>query len=84
MKEEIQIRVKGSEIRYIYSDSLMGFQKLGDSEIKRASNVEPGDDGWYADMKNVNGPKLGPFETRQAALDKEVEWIYQNKISKPN
>jgi hypothetical protein len=44
--------------------------------IERASFVEPDDVGiWWADMWPMLGPKLGPFETRAAALAAEREWL---------
>jgi hypothetical protein len=30
---------------------------------------------WFADLLPSDGPVLGPFDTRQAALDAEVEWL---------
>mgnify|MGYP003405320993 CR=1 FL=1 len=34
-----------------------------------------GIDQWYADLLPVNGPVLGPCNTKQEALDCEVEWL---------
>jgi len=80
---DIEIRISGNEIRFIYSDDLREMMSLGQSIIKRASHVEPCDNGWVADMLPVNGPKLGPFSSRKEALEHEVKWLLDNKIPKP-
>ena len=36
---------------------------------------------WYAAM--AGGPVLGPYDTRQAALDAEVGWLNQNILTGP-
>ena len=49
---------------------------LGTMTIRRASHVEPDDQGrWWADMAPVRGPKLGPYPCRSAALDAEQRWL---------
>jgi hypothetical protein len=35
---------------------------------------------WWADMYPVGGPVLGPFGTRQLALDEEVKWLREHNI----
>jgi hypothetical protein len=63
-------------IEFIYSDELVPLLDLGQPTIRRASHVEPNEAGrWVADLSPVNGPKLGPFEKRQEALDAEVAWL---------
>lgn len=80
----MEIRVKGNQIRFIYNDDLAGFNKHGKIEIKRASHVEPDGNGqWIADMSPVEGPVLGPFNRRDEALQKEVEWLLAHKIPAP-
>lgn len=81
---EMEIRIKGNEIRFIHNDKLMNLSKMGSTNIKRASFVEPEGAEWFADLSPVNGPKLGPFEKRQEALDAEVEYLLNNKIPEPN
>lgn len=48
-------------------------------EVKRASHVEPeieqGKIVWYADMAPVNGPKMGPYTNREAALTAERRYL---------
>ena len=56
---------------------------LGTVTARRASHVEPIDGDyarWTADMTPVNGPVLGPFPTRRAALAAEVAWIETNVL----
>ena len=62
----------GGTTRCIYTEAL-DLESIGTATIVRASHVEPGQGGWYADM--VNGPKLGPFTKRSEALAEEVKWI---------
>lgn len=40
-------------------------------------------EGWWADMLPVYGPVLGPFSTRQEALDAEVVWLSEHHIPAP-
>lgn len=65
-------------IRFIYQDDLKPLLAVGTSRIRRASHVEPSDDGscrWTADMSPVQGPMLGPFNSRQEALRAEVQFL---------
>ena len=62
----------------LYTEEI-NLKSLGDLHMKRASHVEPTENGmWTADMSPVNGPILGPFETRTIALQAEVEWLKEN------
>ena len=59
----------------IYYDSF-DYGVLGRPQIRRASHVEPADNGqWTADMTPVDGPVLGPFDKRREALDAELEFL---------
>lgn len=63
-------------IRLIYEDDLRGLLQVGQGKVTRASHVEPTVDGrWTADLTPVNGPVLGPFETRAEALQTEVSYL---------
>ena len=70
-------------MRFIYTDE---FKHLLDgsisSSIKRVSHVEPvsGELKWTADMSPINGPVLGPFDTRTEALEAEVDWLNKNYL----
>lgn len=66
-------------IRGIYCDELVSLLSEGDSEIKRASNVEPVGTKWQADMGPSGGPKLRLCDTRAEALASEVEWLKANR-----
>ena len=71
---EIVIKPSGLFIG-IYSDSF-DYGSFGRPQIRRASHVEPTDDGrWTADLSPVDGPKLGPFDKRSEAIDAELEFL---------
>ena len=76
----LSIRPDG-RVEFIYDDELRPIMELGDTKIQRASHVEPTDSGkWEADLSPVNGPVLGPFDTRRGALDAEIEWLNENHL----
>ena len=63
-------------IRCLYTEAL-DLPAIGSCRIQRASNVNPDETGkWWADI--VDGPLLGPFPTRSAALTAEIEWLEEN------
>lgn len=63
-------------------DELLDLQAIGRSQIVRASHVEPDDHGrWFAAI--VDGPTLGPFERRSAAIDAEVQWLTEHRLLRP-
>ncbi len=71
---ELLIATSGS-IRCVYDETL-DLASLGPLQIERSSHVEPLADGsWTADMSPVNGPLLGPFAKRSAALEAERTWL---------
>ena len=69
-------------VRMIYADALLPLmQALGTPQVRRASNVEPTEDGrWQADLSPVGGPVLPPTRTRQESLDLEVQWLEENVL----
>jgi hypothetical protein len=68
----------GGNARGIYDDAF-DFACLGETQIRRASFVEPDHQGsWFADLSPVNGPKLGPFSKRGVALEAEIAWLRQH------
>ena len=70
------------EAKCIYQEAIP-LSKLGQISIKRASHVEPDDDGqWLADLSPVDGPTLGPFPKRTDALAAEVDWLQNNWLLK--
>jgi hypothetical protein len=77
----ITVDVNGSTVRFIYSDDLRPLLKEGQQKIRRVSHVEPNPDGqWTADLSPCGGPLLGPFVTRQEALDAEVAYLNTNVL----
>ena len=64
--------------RCIYDEAL-DLREIGKLQITRASHVEPDRDGyWWADMKPVEGPVLGPFRSRSEALGAERGWLKES------
>jgi hypothetical protein len=77
-KTRVMVIGKDGSILAIYNEAeILGLiQESAQKMIKRASHVEPTEDGqWMADMGPVDGPVLGPYDTRQEALDHEVDWL---------
>jgi hypothetical protein len=57
-------------------DETFDFVCLGEVQIRRASFVEPDEQGrWFADLSPVRGPELGPFAKRSVALEAELIWL---------
>ena len=60
-------------VRTLYTEAIP-LNEIGSLSIKRASHVEPDEAGqWFAEM--IEGPTLGPFLTRSAALAAEVDYL---------
>jgi len=67
--------------RAIYSEEF-DLRSLGRPRIVRASHVEPDADGqWLADLGPLDGPVLGPFDSRSEALAAENAWLEANWLS---
>ena len=65
-------------VRCVFGEEI-DLGELGRLSIRRGSHVEPTPDGqWTADLSPVNGPLLGPFPTRTAALNAEVRWLQEH------
>ncbi len=78
---ELLIETNGS-IRCVYDETLP-LGSLGRLSITRGSHVEPSSSGqWTADLTPVNGPVLGPFNSRSEALRAEHEWLGQNWLTR--
>lgn len=74
-------------VKFLYYDELKPLLDIGDVDVKRASHVDPeklenGELKWFADLAPVSGPKLGPFDTRNEAIDAEVVWLSVNYLNK--
>lgn len=77
---EIIIHSNGAA-QCVYSE-MIPVRELGLVDIRRASHVEPIENGlWTADLTPVNGPVLGPFENRTAALAAETNWLRDNWLT---
>ena len=62
-------------MRCVYGEEF-DLHALGTLSIHPGSHVEPTGDGhWTADLSPVEGPLLGPFNCRSAALTAEREWL---------
>ena len=65
-------------IRGLY-DEMIDLGALGEVQLSRASQVEPDANGeWWADLRPVDGPRLGPFARRSIALAAEQAWLETN------
>ena len=81
MTTEMELVVDaGGDVRCVYGEEL-DLREIGKLQITRASHVEPDRDGyWWADMGPVDGPVLGPFAERSAALSAERAWIIDQRV----
>lgn len=74
----------GGVVRCIYEEAV-DLTALGAVEIRRASHCEPDAAGaWWADLAPVDGPKLGPFSRRSAAVAAEVQWLSEHVLQGSN
>ena len=75
---QIVIETNGNA-RCVYCETI-DLAILGRVNVRRASHVEPNDDGygWTADLSPVDGPVLGPFNHRSEALHAELQWLESN------
>jgi hypothetical protein len=69
-------------IRAIYAEDI-DLVSLGRTVIRRASHVEPDQDGrWIADLTPVFGPIFGPFDRRSDAIQAELAWLKANWLTR--
>jgi hypothetical protein len=77
-----EVLIKDGTVQFVYNDQIaQALKSMGTISIRRASHVEPTEDGrWTADLSPVSGTPLvlGPFSTRQEALDAEVKWLSEH------
>jgi len=70
------------QVRCIYDESI-DLAALGKLRIKRASYVEPDDQGrWWVDLRLSCGPRIGPFPDRSLALEAERSWLTAAQTTK--
>jgi hypothetical protein len=59
----------------VYGEAI-DLSALGAVSIRRASHIEPDEEGrWIADLGPVGEPLLGPFALRSEALEAEAAWL---------
>ena len=69
----------GGVIEHIYTEQF-DLTDCGDSQITRASHVEPsqnGDGSWYVDLAPIGGEVVHGFSKRSEALQYEEERVNQ-------
>jgi hypothetical protein len=67
---------------FVY-DERLDLACLGPLQIRRASHVEPDEEGrWWADLSPAKGPVLGPFDRRSVALAAEAAWLERHVIAR--
>jgi len=75
---------RAGTVRCVYAEAI-DLSALGTPSIRRASHVEPDEQGrWWADLAPVGGPRLGPFPSRTPALDAERAWLDEHWLSGPH
>lgn len=63
---------------------LEGLLQSGNSTIQRASFLTQREDGqWMGHLLPIGGPLLGPYPTREGAVNAEREWITANWLPAP-
>ena len=76
---QLVIKPNGA-VRCLYTEKI-DLNTLGRSVIRRASHVEPDENGrWIADLSPVGGPLLGPFARRSQALAAESRWLEEHRL----
>jgi len=80
----MELRVEpGGLVRCVYAEAI-DLAALGVLVIRRASHVEPDEEGrWVVDLAPVGGPRLGPYPLRSAALQAEHAWLEEHWLARP-
>jgi hypothetical protein len=59
-------------------------QKLGVKSIERRGVIDPhisnGSIKYYADLSISGGPKLGPFDTKNEAVQSEIDYLLSERF----
>ena len=77
---QLVVTPEGS-IRCVYGEDL-DLHALGTPVISRGSHVEPDQNGrWSADLSPIDGPQLGPFDSRSQAVAAEVRWLERHWLT---
>jgi hypothetical protein len=76
MTSDMEVIVGADGVARCIYDEALDLRELGKLQITRASHVEPDAEGyWWADMRPVGGPVLGPYGSRSKALGAERQWL---------
>lgn len=76
MTTEMELVVGVDGVARCIYDEALDLREIGRLQITRASHVEPDAEGnWWADMRPVDGPVLGPYGSRSEALGAERGWL---------
>lgn len=71
------------QVRCVYTETI-DLTALGVLAIQRGNRVEPDAQGqWFADLRLVGGPCLGPFGKRSDAVAAEVGWLESHWLANP-
>ena len=71
------------DARCVYTEGF-DLHRLGQLSVRRGSHVEPDETGrWTADLSPVDGPILGPYSSRQQALEAELAWLEEHWLVYP-
>ena len=82
MTSEMELVVSVDGVARCIYDEALDLREIGRLSITRASHVEPDRDGfWWADTGPVDGPVLGPYGSRSAALGAERGWLLAARLS---
>jgi hypothetical protein len=72
----------GGQVHCLYDES-MDLAALGALAIRRASQVDADPGGrWWADLRPIGGPHLGPFPCRSLALAAERAWLEEHHLGR--
>ena len=72
----MQLHIDSHGTLHCVYDEAIDLASLGLLSIRRASHVEPDDQGrWCVDLSPIGGPRLASFPLRSQALDAERDWL---------
>lgn len=71
------------DIKLRRASHVEAYADLSEAAREALGDVDPAPLDWWVDLTPSSGPVLGPFKSRQAALDAEVEWLLDNGLGAP-
>jgi hypothetical protein len=83
MEPRMELRIdRHGRVECVYGEAI-DLSTLGPLTIRRASHVEPDEQGrWWADLAPVGGPRRGPFAHRSEALRAEQVWLAEHWLGR--